>query len=214
MDHRAQAKKRILQQYRNGENYKRWIDTLPKIAQESIEGPAELLLNILDIDRQSGAQLDLLGRIVGVRRQAIVINDAAAVFDLGGGQLGDDGAQLSAPSYSSTSPFGDEVFRLLIRARISRNNSNATIDGIIDAVSFVVNQGGIRVNDNQNMTFSLMFAKELTPIERFTIRAFDIIPRPQGVEFLGYNEAPLIAQLGGEFSQLGDATAQLGPSEF
>lgn len=214
MDHRAQAQKRILWQYRNGENFKRWIDTLPAIGQEAIEKPADMIRNILDIDRQVGAQLDILGRIVGVKRQAIVVEDATAVFDLGGGQLGDVDGQLTAQSYDSESPFGDDVFRLLIRARISRNNSDATIDGITDALAFIVGDGLTEVRDNQDMTFSVVFAEILTTPQRFAIENYDIIPRPQGVELLGYTEAPLFTQLGGDASSLGEYWAQLGPTSF
>lgn len=209
IDLSALAKSRILWQYRNGASYRQWIDTLPAISQEGIATPADTLYNILDIDAQEGAQLDLLGRIVGVRRQAIVVNDETATFSLDGGQLGDDEGQLTAKSYNSTSPFGDAAFRLLIRARISRNTNDATIDGIIRALSFVVDQNDIRVQDNLNMTFTVYFGEELTGVQRFVLDNYDIIPRPQGVRLLGYLEAPLVTQLGEDGAQLGGFRDQL-----
>ena len=206
-DHVAQAESRILWQYRNGEKFRQWVGILPKIAQEDLEKPLDLLIDILDIDRQEGAQLDLLGRIVGVVRRLIEVDDATSVFDLGGGQMGDDSSQLTAPTYTTSSQFGDAVFRLLIRARIARNNSEATLDEVSRAVQIVVPDNIVRVRDNQDMTFELTFLDVLSPIERFVIKNYDIIPRPQGVGYQGFIEEPLFMQLGS--FQLGDEQAQL-----
>ena len=212
MDHSKQALKRIYWQYRGAEKLKQWIETLPKIAQAEIEDTATVVADILNIDERRGEQLDIIGRIVGLYRPAI--NSAAEVStqmaadDLAP-QLGEGGAQLSATTYTITNQASDGLLRVLIKAKIERNNGDATIDNIIDAARFVTGFNDVVVSDNQDMTWSVSFGSELDPITRFAFRNFDILPKPQGTRFLGFIESPSLMQLDASFAQLGDERAQL-----
>ncbi len=103
----------------------------------------------------------------------------------------------------------DAIFRTLIKAKIAKNNSDATLDGVVDALLYITNAAPIRVVDNEDMTMSLSFGSELDDITRFVLNTFDIVPRPQGVMFLGYTEEPAITQWGGIYGW-GDSRAQYG----
>ena len=82
----------------------------------------------------------------------------------------------------------DEVFRLLLRAKIAKNNSDATLDSIVTAVQFVTGIQDVSVNDREDMTFTVEFADPLTEQQRNIFNDYDLIPRPQGVNFLGFVE--------------------------
>ena len=214
MDLSAKAQSRVHWQYRNASKLREWIDTLPAIAQEELEDPAQVIVDILDIDNRSGEQLDIIGRIVGIERP--VINkqaETAAVVQLASddiaAQLGEGGAQLSVDSPTISEEVSDGLMRVLIKAKIERNNGDAVIDNIVEAARFVAGFDSVTVNDNQDMTWSVSFGSELDPVTRFAFRNFDILPRPDATRFLGFIESPAVGQLGSTFMQLGDNRAQL-----
>lgn len=82
----------------------------------------------------------------------------------------------------------DEVYRLLLRAKIAKNNSDATLDSIVTAVQFVTGIQDVSVNDREDMTFTVEFADPLTEQQRNIFNQYDLLPRPQGVNFLGFVE--------------------------
>jgi hypothetical protein len=214
MDHSERAQSRIHWQYRGAEKLREWIDTLPAIAEAEIEEPAQLVADILDIDARSGEQLDIIGRIVGIDRPSVTSRaETAAVVQLATDdsavQLGEGGAQLSSDSPALSEEVSDGLMRVLIKAKIERNNGDATIDNIIEAARYVAGFDDVTVNDNQDMTWSVSFGQELDSTTRFAFRNFDILPRPDATRFLGFIESPSLTQLGASFAQLGDARAQL-----
>lgn len=82
----------------------------------------------------------------------------------------------------------DEVYRLLLRAKIAKNNSDATLDSIVTAIQFITGIENASVDDREDMTFTVEFAEPLTDQQRNIFNEYDLIPRPQGVNFLGFVE--------------------------
>ena len=95
------------------------------------------------------------------------------------------------------------------KAKIEKNNNDATLDGIVSAISFITDVTSVRVIDHEDMTFSVSFGSQLNDAERLVFNLFDILPRPQGVKFLGYTEETAITQFGGIFGW-GDSRATFG----
>lgn len=166
MDHSAQAEKRILWQYRNGANYRAWIDTIPAIVQSELETPLQTIADILDIDNQSGVLLDIVGRIAGVDRPTVP-----------------EGSTIPGPMLP------DSYFRAVIKAKISRNNSDATIDGIKRSFAFIAGTDVLRVDDNQNMTFQVVFFNPIPADTKTVIRLYNPVPKPQGVGLISITES-------------------------
>lgn len=166
-----------------------------------------------DIDTAVGAQLDVIGRIVVIDRgfESFVVFDPDTYFGGVGDacQFGGIDSQFESVGEVLSQEVSDAIFRVLIRAKIAKNNNDATLDGIASALSFITESSPIRVVDNENMTMSVSFGSELTDIERFVFNTFDVVPRPQGVRFLGYVEETAITQFGGAFG-FGDTRASFG----
>lgn len=187
MDHSARAQSRIHWQYRGAAKLREWIDTLPAIAQSEVEDPAQTVVDILDIDNRSGAQLDIIGRIVGLGRRPVGEADGQAT---------------------------DALFRLLIKARIEVNNGDATVNDIVEAVENVTGASQFEVVDNQDMSFSLTFAEPITDTTRFALLNYDIIPRPQTVGFVGLIAPTGVTPFGVSGVDEDDNPAALGFSEI
>lgn len=213
MNHVAKARSRIYWQYRSAPKLQQWVETLPALAQVEIEDPLQLIVDLLDIEAATGELLDIIGRIVGIARdyQDVVDQD---VEQYGAAQFGGSGMQFKATAKTLTQQVEDAIYRILIKAKIAKNTSDGTIDSIADTMSHVVSASSIRLIDHQDMTLSIAFGSELTGLERFMLTKFDLVPRPQGVKFLGFSEIPSITQFNGLSAVFGDKRAEFAPLYF
>lgn len=98
----------------------------------------------------------------------------------------------------------DEVYRIVIKSKMFKNTSYATIDDIAVAAEAITGASVNRINDGQDMSFSIVFAEPLSDLARQLIVEFDIIPRPQGVLLSGFIDPPDGQVFG--FSEPGMAT--------
>lgn len=209
MNHVEKTLSRLIWQYRNAENYRAWVSILPAIVQDRIEGAAQKVIDLFDIDKQEGAQLDLLGRIVGIRERPFI--PASVVEADWFGWRGNPDRQGWGARWLPRNIAGqtsilmpDVYFRVLIKAKIAKNNNLATIDGIIDALEYITDKGVADLDDRQDMTFSIVFSQDLSIYVRTVLQNFDIIPRPQGVRFLSFSE-PVAGQY---FGYIGDSNVR------
>ncbi len=203
------APDRIYAQYRNKPKAKAWYGIVPTLGLE-ICTAFEQIRKTYDIDLASGEQLDVIGRIVVIDRSY----ESSLEWDslLWGqpiAQWGGNNIQWESTGMTVNDTVSDAIFRTLIKAKIAKNNSDATLDGVVDALLYITGATPIRVVDNEDMTMSVSFGSELDSITRFVLDTFDIVPRPQGVRFLGYTEEPAITQWGGIYGW-GDSRAQYG----
>ena len=203
---------RIYAQYADKPKAVAWYNITPNMAQPLFDTFDAVRMSY-DIDTAVGAQLDVIGRIVVIDRgfESFVVFDPDTYFGGSGDacQFGGIDSQFESVGEVLSQEVSDAIFRVLIRAKIAKNNNDATLDGIASALSFITESSPIRVVDNENMTMSVSFGSELTDIERFVFNTFDVVPRPQGVRFLGYVEETAITQFGGAFS-FGDTRASFG----
>lgn len=179
MNHSHKALSRVLRQYRNSPKYLQWIQILPLIAQQYLEAPLEQIINALDIDNQSGEMLNIIGRIAGARRERY------------------------PPDIS------ENIYRMLIKAKIAKNTCICEIDDIERIVRFIVDVPSMAVIDHMNMSFSILFNDALSADARYLLLNFDAIPRPQGVKFAGFTEATGSTQFS-EDVEWGDMEEQFG----
>lgn len=194
MDHAKKALSRVYWQYRNAPKMREWLQILPKMAQSAIESPLGQIVDLLDIDKASGHQLDIIGRIAGIDRPRIR-TDALQVF----AYKGTDGAQPydAAPYKNPALPvptilLPDYLYRVLIKAKIMRNNGAATLDDVKAAVDFIFGVEST-VIDAQNMSMATVWLEDGVAANLLIlVQEFDIIPRPQGVKIrkIAKNEYP------------------------
>ncbi|AIU88344.1 DUF2612 domain-containing protein [Pectobacterium odoriferum] len=158
-DHQKKALSRVYWQYKSSPKLIEWLKILPDIAQASIEEQADKIQRMLDIDTAEGEQLDICGRIVGYRTRPLGTFSPAC----------------------QPAPVNDDLFRRMIRAKIFKNNSVATIDEIQFAADYIMNEP-TRLLDGQDMEMRLIWFTHNVDIgTQKLIQDYDLIPRPQGV---------------------------------
>lgn len=201
---------RIYAQYRNKPKAVRWYE-ITNILSGKIASTASLVRVMYDIDAAYGELLDIIGRIVVVPRQYIknVSLNPGVFAEPDGAEFGDESAQFSNLTIDTDDVMSDEIYRLVIKSKILKNNSDATIESILRGANFLLpNAQVVRLVDGEDMSFSLEFYGQISDLERWTVMNADLIPKPQGVRFNGFLEGYDYLQFGDITGQFGDEAAQ------
>lgn len=201
---------RIYAQYRDKPKAVDWYQ-IARTLGGSIEDAAEAVRKSYDIDNASGEQLTVLGRIVVVPRSFVgSMPMDPGLFDLtDGDEFGDDEAMFSALTIDQDGQLSDELYRLVIKAKIVRNNGDATIENILDGMNFLLPKADVlRVTDGEDMSFSIEFYGQITNLERFALLNAGLVPKPQAVRFNGFLEGFEMVEFGDVDAEFGDEDAE------
>jgi hypothetical protein len=200
---------RIYAQYRNKPKAVAWYAITRQLGDEIAAAAADVR-NMYSIDDNVGAQLDIIGRIVVADRNFIgSVPLTVSQFGDVDAEFGDLDAVFSETSIGQDSQMSDDFFRLVIRAKIVKNNSDATIESILDGVTFLIPGANvIRVIDGEDMSFAIEFNGNITDLERWALLNAKLIPKPQGVRFNGFLDSYLPSEFGDVDAEFGDTDAQ------
>lgn len=201
---------RIYAQYRTKPKAVAWY-AITRLMPNDILSAAQDVRTSYDIDSAQGDALDTIGRIVVVPRSFITptpMNPALFAL-LDGDEFGDFDANFSALTIDQDSQLSDELYRLVIKAKIIKNNSPATIESILDSMNYLLpNAQTLRVVDGEDMSFSIEFYGPITPLERYALLNVRLVPKPQGVRFNGFLEGFGYVQFGDSDTECGDPNAE------
>lgn len=201
---------RIYAQYRGKPKLEAWYKIVPTLMQPLVDTAATVRRQY-SIDDMVGAQLEVIGRIVVIGRNfgastampVIQLNDDPTA------SCGNTDAMCSETAIDVDSKMADDLYRLVIRAKILKNNSDATIESILKGANFLLpNANVVRVIDGEDMTFGIEFAGQITDLERWALINAKLVPKPQGVKFSGFLETWGYVQSGDDSLQCGDTAAQ------
>lgn len=218
-DYLATARTRTTEQFKleSAPIFDKYLELLIDGFQD-LEEVYKDLMQLRSIDTAKGAQLDILGNIVGQDRELL----AADLFDFFGMQ----GALNAFPMGDSSNPtigglfysFGtdlggnieldDDTYRLFIKAKIYKNNTASTPEEFIQAVKLILNLDQVAIIQDGDGQATVLFGRALTPSERVYISYISysqgypsrLLPKTVGVrinygEFLqnnyfGFSDSP------------------------
>lgn len=116
-------------------------------------------VDAFDLDSAEGQQLDIIGRLVGVKR----------LLDF-------------VPAGGESPLLEDSTYRMLIKATIIKNTWKGKLEDLYSAWRTVFPETKLfQVQDLQDMTFNVVIAGAFTSLERELITNGYIIPKPEGV---------------------------------
>lgn len=201
---------RIYAQYRDKPKAVSWYEIAKRLGGD-IAAAAEAVRNSYDIDNAVGDQLDVIGRIVVASRSFVGAEPMnPGFFDIDdGSEFGDDDAMFSALTIDQDGQLSNELYRLVIKAKIIKNNGDATIDNILYGMNFLLpNAITLRVTDGEDMSFSIEFYGQITELERYALLNAGLVPKPQGVRFNGFLEGYNLIEFGDLDAEFGDDGAE------
>jgi hypothetical protein len=176
-----------------------------KFLQLLLNGKVELqntfkdLMQLRSIDTATGAQLDIIGDIVGQPRELIDTalltyfayqgySDAESYGDLDNSSTGGFYRGLNDPLAGNT-VLNDDQYRLFIRAKIIKNSTNVTPPQFIAFMQFVFGIEATVVIAEGNAEFTVMLGRELSSFEKVLLNYVSyssgypsrFVPKPIGV---------------------------------
>ncbi len=136
----------------------KWLSCiLEKISD--IEHCAEMICICFDLDNAKGKQLDILGELVGTKRELTF-----------------------QPSKNESSILQDDIYRTVIRAKIGINHWDGTIPSIYALWKNLFPDYKLYIKDNQDMSMDAIVMGNLTELEKELVHNGYIVPRPEGVK--------------------------------
>lgn len=195
---------RIYAEYRDKPKFVAWMEISRKLGRP-LERVSEKISLSYDIDRASGELLNIIGRIVGIDRNFINKIELDQVqFGEEDSEFGASDCFFSSDSVANDSLMSDGLFRLIIKAKILKNNRDATIEDIIEQMVLLAGVDFLKINNPENMTFSIEFSGNITPLQRYALFNENIIQIPQGVLFNGFTEINDYVEFGEEDRMFGE----------
>ncbi len=201
---------RIYSQYRNKPKAVDWYAIAVLLGGE-ISAAAEAVRRSYDIDTATGESLDVIGRIVVASRSFVgKIPMSPGLFALlDGDEFGDEAACFSALTIDQDSQLSNELYRLVIKSKIVKNNGDATIENILFGMNFLLPGAQVlRVTDGEDMSFSIEFYGQISDLERYALLNANLVPKPQGVKFNGFLEGYQMVEFGDQSAEFGDSNAE------
>lgn len=199
-DYLQEARDRVTEAFKDKEVFDKYLQLL-LIANIELQEVFKDLMQKRSLDTATGAQLDIIGRIVGQPRELI---DTALLdyFAFDGYPTAAPYGDLDNPSegglyYSVGDPLAgntllnDDQYRLFIKAKIIKNTTNVTPNQYLEFLSFVFGTNLSNVLSESNAEFTVLIGKELTPFERVLVTysskgdedyESSFIPKPVGVK--------------------------------
>lgn len=150
--------KLLTSQYQMAEKFKEWLRKNIDICKDIMEA-ANNMNNVFDLDFAVGAQLDIIGQIVGQKR--------VLPFQ---------------PSDGTDPNLDDDMYRTLLKAKIALNHWDGKLLSIEQKWTSIFPGTSIVIVDNQDMTINVSVLGEISELVQELIENDMIIPRPQAVQ--------------------------------
>jgi len=190
------ARQRVTDQFRGKPVMDKYLRLL-------IDGKAELqtvmkdLMTLRSIDTAVGAQLDVIGEIVG-RPRGLVSAEVFTYFGFDGATQGGSFSSVTDPSvgapwYSIGAPTGrsrepsDEEYRIILKAKIIKNRTLSRPEDVIQAYKFLFGASKVTITELGHASVRIGIGKILTSVERGLLFGLDgagtLLPKTVGVEY-------------------------------
>lgn len=200
VDYLSEARSRVTEQFKTEDH-----PIFDKYLQLLLGGKIELqeifrqLMQERSINTATGAQLDIIGEIVGQPREFIDTAlltyfaylgypEAESFGDLNDSSAGGFYRGLDDPLAGNTL-LNDEQYRLFIKAKIIKNSTNATPDQVLEFINFVFDSPFNQLIEEGDAAYTLLIGKQLSSFETVLLNYISyssgypsrFVPKPIGV---------------------------------
>ena len=173
----------------------RWTQLIQSIVQEAwLDGIVQTESACFDLDTAVGAQLDIIGKIVGVSRNIYGLDLSHTFFELTSYTGSPSGINMQLYSDTVAGPeimltyrtdaiysMSEFEMRTMIKFKIIYNNVMRSTKGITEAM-FALFGSSVTVVDNKNMSLTLSVKQPYYNV--FTVANYlGYIPKPMGISY-------------------------------
>lgn len=188
---------------------KQWIDFMQSCLK---------FIEMWDIDKANGYSLDVLGRIFGVSRTSISMQekDFLTYYEKTGGLGWGQGRWYrEGEALRQSIRLNDFEYKFLLKARIWKLFQDPSIDYLTDALQALTGEDAF-IQDNGDMTMKVFYGSlaSVGTFMQFAVTQLDILPRPVGImytyeqagaKYFGFGDTEFTNNYGYEIGRYVDA---------
>lgn len=155
-DYKKIALSRLTDRHRSDEAFLAILDTLIEIKAQRQKQYITLAGNFLDIDKSTGKNLDVIGKLIGEERTLVNFIDRA-YFGFIGARLAESydigyWYSLYKNKYGTLRTLTDEEYRRVLKARVVKNSSNNGRNSFLEVINILANNESSVVIEGTNNT--------------------------------------------------------------
>jgi hypothetical protein len=195
IDYTSVAKSRYTALFNSDPVYDAIVSTVTQLLELYQDQYISIFDSLLNIDKSSGVQLDLIGKLIGQDRVlANFVNtpyfgfeDAPLAQSFGtvsNPAVGGEWWSITNPPTGSNRALDDNEYRRILKARILKNNSNGTIDSLLSIINTIDGSVTSSVSVNSTCDVNIVVVNPTLILYYFLTRrttSDSIIPIPVGV---------------------------------
>lgn len=187
-DYKTIARSRLTDRHRSDETFLAILDTLIELKEERQREYLEIAETLLDIDKSTGKNLDLIGELIGEGRNLVNFIDKS-YFGFIGARLAESydvgyWYSLYKNRYGTLRTLTDDEYRRVLKARVVKNSSDNGRNSLLEVVNILTNNASnfvIESENNQAITLEVM---DLDGLASYYLSQYkndrNLIPLPMG----------------------------------
>jgi hypothetical protein len=190
------ARSRVTEQFKDKRVYDKYLQMLLS-GKVELQNVIKDTMQLRSIDTAVGAQLDVIGEIVG-RPRGLVTSEIFTYFGFDGAMQADSFSSTTDPTvggqwYSLNAPVGisrepsDDEYRLILKAKIIKNRTMARPEDVIAAYKFLFGASQVTIDESSPAEVRIGIGKILNNVERGLLfdlgGAGQLLPKPAGVSY-------------------------------
>ena len=187
-DYKTTALSRLTDRHRSDETFLAILDTLVEIKSQRQQQYLAIADTFLDIDKSTGKNLDLIGKLIGEERTLVNFIDRAYFGFLGArlAEAYDIGYwySLYKNKYGTLRTLSDEEYRRVLKARVIKNSSDNNRNSFLEVLNVLLDNDSAVIVESENNTAIEVRIKDIDGLASYYLSKYksdtNLIPIPMG----------------------------------
>lgn len=187
-DYKTIARSRLTDRHRSDTTFLAILDTLIEIKEVRQQQYIALADTLLDIDKSTGKNLDLIGKLIGEERTLVNFIDRAYFGFLGArlAEAYDFGYwySLYKNKYGTLRTLTDEEYRRVLKARVVKNSSDNNRNSFLEVLNILSNNESSLVTEGSDNTAISVEVEDYDGLVSYYLSKYkndrNLIPVPLG----------------------------------
>ena len=187
-DYKTIARSRLTDRHRSDEPFLAILDTLIELKEERQREYLSLADTFLDIDKSTGKNLDVIGRLIGEERTLVNFIDRS-YFGFLGARLSESydigyWYSLYRNKYGTLRTLTDEEYRRVLKARVIKNSSDSSRESFLEILNILSNNNFSVITESLDNSAILVEIEDYDGLVSYYLSKYksdrNLIPIPMG----------------------------------
>ena len=187
-DYKTIARSRLTDRHRSDESFLAILDTLIELKEERQREYLSLADTFLDIDKSTGKNLDVIGKLIGEERTLVNFIDRSYFGFLGArlSEAYDVGYwySLYRNKYGTLRTLTDEEYRRVLKARVIKNSSDNSRESFLETLNILSNNNFSVITESLDNSAIIVEIEDYDGLASYYLSKYkndrNLIPVPMG----------------------------------